>query len=141
MKKLAYPKKLINELNEFNETLDIHLAKVSTEYNSLIDRMTIYCDKLNKEYSQNLNKLVENIALGENLDVKMLKLKYIKGEVSIPSETPVVNTPISEDNDAILDKIIINNEEYYYEKKEEGNVYNKESVIVGKYRNNNIIII
>lgn len=139
MKKLAYSKKITNETN----TLETSMSKVFSDYKEHINE---YCIKLNKEYVQNLNKLIENIALGENLDVKMLKKKYIKGELIdtlLPSESVSISEILltSNESNEILDKIVINAEEYYYEKKEDGNVYNKSLILVGKYKNNVITFI
>ena len=148
MKKLAYSKKIINEINIFNDTLDNTLDdRISKLYSNHMNTIKTYCEKLNKEYVQNLNKLIENIASGENLDVKMLKKKYIKGDVinthilsdilsSKISSSEISSSKLVDNDDNILDKIVINDEDYYYEKKEGGNVYNKSTIIVGKYTNN-----
>jgi hypothetical protein len=37
-----------------------------------------YCHEINKEYLKKMHKLIKNIAKGENLDIHMLKEKYLK---------------------------------------------------------------
>ena len=129
MKKLAYSKEIKKETIEFRQTLIDNTSKLYEEYMGTIDT---YCSKLNKEYSKNIQKLIENIAIGENLDVKMLKEKYMINEPNITKEQTF-------EDDSILNKIIINEVEYYYENKEDGTVYNKSSIVVGKYQNSKFI--
>lgn len=139
MKKLKYSKKMVLDTQSF-------LKSIENNYN-----------KLNKEYSKNMLKLLENIAIGENLDLKMLKEKYLnssKEETNVVSEEVII-TPIfsnitsseeqndnsSENNDEIiLDKITLNNKDYYYENKQLGRIYNSSSKIVGEYKDNKFYI-
>ncbi len=51
------------------------MCKDTLLFTELIDK---YSDKINKEYAKKINKLISNIAKGENLDIKMLKDKYLK---------------------------------------------------------------
>jgi hypothetical protein len=119
-----------------------------------------YVKKMNKEYVGNMNKLIELIARGENLDVNKLKTKYLgvfksnpdtedTEDINIENQTPtettdtpdaiistnIINTNIDE---VYLDKISIANSEYWYEKKDNGNIYYN-NVVVGNYdKSNNI---
>ena len=106
MKKLKYAKKITTEMNAFGKIIET------------------YCDKLNKEYAKKMNELIENIALGEGLDIEILKKKYLTSREN------------EEDTDEVLDKITINNIPYYYENKEGGKLYDAKSNIVGKHVNN-----
>ena len=85
-----------------------------------------YLKKIKKEYSQILidekHKLINNIAEGENLDVNFLKTKYLKSK-ELNSVSGVKNN-ISDENEDLLDKTIINNETFYFENKEKGKVFN-----------------
>ncbi len=142
MKKLKQSKKMLLDAQAF-------LKKIETNYS-----------KVNKEYAKNILKLLERISIGENLDLEMLKTKYL--------EEPIINTTIfsniiseqdsseqtfsdiaseersseeitsSEDinnDEIILDKITINNINYYYENKENGRIFDVNSKIVGEYKN------
>ncbi len=138
MKKLKYSKKIKNETQTFIQ---------------LIDNL---CSKLNKEYSKNMNKLLENIAKGENLDINMLRNKYLNtfnnettkeedNDVNIESDNNEdtetnVSSNINSFEEIIFDKIILNGSDYYYENKENGRIYNNKSKIVGIYKNNEFIL-
>ncbi len=138
MKKLKYSKKIKNETQTFIQ---------------LIDNL---CSKLNKEYSKNMNKLLENIAKGEKLDINMLRNKYLNtfnnettkeedNDVNIESDNNEdtetnVSSNINSFEEIIFDKIILNGSDYYYENKENGRIYNNKSKIVGIYKNNEFIL-
>jgi hypothetical protein len=145
MKKLKNSKKMLLDAQAFLKTIEKNYSK------------------LNKEYAKNMITLLENIAIGEKLDLDMLKKKYLSTSEQIVSTTIFSNehkfnnnsselsseeiTPYeinSVDNsentelsseEVILDKIIINNVNYYYENKENGNIYDSNSKIVGEYKN------
>ena len=145
MKKLKNSKKMLLDAQAFLKTIEKNYSK------------------LNKEYAKNMITLLENIAIGENLDLEMLKKKYLSTSEQIVSTTIFSNehkfnnnsselsseelTPYeinsvdnSENNElnseeVILDKIIINNVNYYYENKENGHIYDSNSKIVGEYKN------
>lgn len=92
--------------------------------------METFCHKLNKEYLKNMNKLIEDIAVGENLDINMLKTKYLKKSNDIKNIS---------DDETILEKKIIDGKYYYYENIENGIVYNSSSEKVGVMKNNEIL--
>lgn len=137
MKKLKYTKKIQNEVKSFSQLIDN------------------YCSKLNKEYAKNVNKLLENIAKGENLNLEMLKEKYLNKLSDTTEETQIEVSEIkndsndnndTENNDTnsyeeiIFDKIVINGSNYYYENKENGKIYNSSSNIVGVYKNKKFVL-
>jgi hypothetical protein len=144
MKKLKTTKKMQNEFESFKEIINN------------------YCSKINKEYSKNLNKLIENIAKGENLDIDMLKEKYLKTldenketsesedktftkeaelEINMDNYTETVSeTEPNNFEEIIFDKIVIDGKNYYYENKENGKIYDSFSKIVGVYRDKKYII-
>ncbi len=135
MKKLKYTKKIQKEAQTF-----IHL----------IDNL---CSKLNKEYARNMNRLLENIAEGEKLDINMLKDKYLKTldistlnekistiEIEEIEETEENTNDTNSFEEIIFDKIILDGNNYYYENKENGKIYDSKSKIVGYYKNNKFVL-
>jgi hypothetical protein len=132
MKKLKYTKKIQNETQTFIQ---------------LIDNL---CNKLNKEYARNMNRLLENIAEGEKLDINMLKDKYLKTlDISTLNdkissiEIEEIEEPTDYNNsfeEIIFDKIILDGNNYYYENKENGKIYDSKSKIVGYYKNNKFVL-
>ena len=132
MKKLKYTKKIQNETNTFIQ---------------MIDNL---CSKLNKEYSKNMNKLLENIAEGEKLDINMLKNKYLKTLDMSTLDEEINTIDVKETNDIvsdtnsfeeiIFDKIVLDGNNYYYENKENGKIYDGKSNIVGCYKNNKFLL-
>jgi hypothetical protein len=151
MKKLKTTKKIQNEFKLFQEALNK------------------YCDKINREYARNMNKLIENIAKGENLDIEMLKEKYLNNfdgkkekifeinnntedttnnvtttttsEIEVEAEVEVtVDNKTNIFEEIIFDKVVIDDKNYYYENKENGRIYDSASKIVGVYKDNQFII-
>jgi hypothetical protein len=135
MKKLKNTKKIQNEVLVFQEVINN------------------YCSKINKEYAKNMNKLIENIAKGENLDINILKEKYLKtlddkeepeqSHVEIKTLNETVSEVEIETNtfeETIFDKIIIDGTNYYYENKDNGRIFDSSSKIVGIYKNKMFVI-
>ncbi len=110
-----------------------HVNKIDQQATKFLEIILSLTKKTNKEYLKQINKLIENIAKGENLDVQMLKTKYLKNE-----EIDLENVIEYDENDNLLDKIIINGSEYFYENKPDGKVYNNKSQIVGTFKNNKV---
>ncbi len=104
--------------------------KIQDETSAFITIITSYCSKINKEYLKNINALIEDIAIGENLDLDMLKEKYLNKK-NIKSDS-------SEDSDMILDKIEYEGKFYFVEPDGDRKVYGEDSKIVGKMVNNKI---
>ena len=152
MKKLKSTKELKNDI----EHIELLLDKAKTK----LQEINIYSDSINKEYAKNINKLLEEIAKGENLDIKMLKSKYLKSssklkvesvehkqddeeqedteyndtQVECELQVDLNNKNDSEVDEIIFDKIIIDGTNYYYENKENGKIYDTSSNIVGIYQ-------
>lgn len=105
--------------------------KIQDETSAFITIITSYCSKINKEYLKNMNALIEDIAIGENLDLDMLKEKYL-------NKKNVKTTSSSEDSDMILDKIEFEGHVYFVEPDGDRKVYGEDSKIVGKMVNNKI---
>ena len=142
MKKLKNTKKIQNEVIVFQEVINN------------------YCSKINKEYAKNMNKLIENIAKGENLDINILKEKYLKTldenenekeeqshiEIKTQNETEseveidIKNSETYTFEEIIFDKIVIDGTNYYYENKDNGRIFDSSSKIVGIYKNKMFVI-
>jgi len=107
--------------------------KIQDETSAFITIITSYCSKINKEYLKSMTTLIEDIAIGENLDLDMLKEKYL-------NKKNVKATSSSEDSDIILDKIEYEGKFYFVEPIDIGDrkVYGEDSKIVGKMVNNKI---
>lgn len=107
--------------------------KIETEATAFIGLITSYCSKINKEYVKHMNALIDDIAVGENLDPVKLKEKYL-------NKTNIKEND-SNDSEVILDKIEQDGVVYYAEPEEDGNVYNTDSVVVGKIVNRKIVFL
>ncbi len=104
--------------------------KIEEESNAFISLITSYCSKINKEYVKNMTTLIEEIAIGENLDPEMLKNKYLNKK-NVKEDIP--------ENDIILDKIEFEGKYYFVEPGEDGTVYNENSTVVGKMVNKKVV--
>ncbi len=151
MKKLLYSKKIKTEVSSFVKSLNTDEATI------FLDLINNYCSKLNKEYASKvnefimehekllkieyniiINKLIDSIAEGENINSDYLKNKYLKlSSITISSEDN-----LEEDNDIeeYLEKIIIDGNNFYYQNIPDGKVYNASSKIVGVFKNNKVIL-
>jgi hypothetical protein len=78
MKKLKSTKELKNDI----EHIEVLLDKAKNK----LQEINISNDSINKEYAKNINKLLEEIAKGENLDIKMLKSKYLKSSSKLKEQ-------------------------------------------------------
>ena len=116
MKSLKYAKKINDETKAFTQLIES------------------YCTKLNQDYMKQVLLLLSEIAKGENLDFDTLKKRYIKKETTDSEKIDEIV-----DSDTLLDQIEFNNNIYYIDKKNDNIVYDKDSNIVGKYKNNTII--
>ncbi len=118
--------------------------KINQETVTLTAMINTYVKKMNKDYVNNMNKLVELIARGENLDVNRLKTQYLS-QFSSNADTeahedddvspPITNTLSTDIDEVYLDKVLIDDSEYWYERKENGKIYYN-NVQVGNYSNN-----
>jgi hypothetical protein len=104
--------------------------KIEEESSAFISLITSYCSKINKEYVKNMTTLIEEIAIGENLDPEMLKNKYLNKK-NVKDNIP--------ENDIILDKIEFEGKYYFVEPGEDGTVYNENSTVVGKMVNKSVV--
>jgi hypothetical protein len=123
-------KEILEIYNELTSSLE-----VSQELTKL------YYKKIKKEYNAVLieekHKLLQKIAEGENIDLEVLKNKYLKAKELINYS---VASPIDSDADQILDTTVVDGVTYYYENKDKGKVYNNEYKEIGIFKNNKITL-
>jgi hypothetical protein len=133
--------KLVSKLNDevVNYILNLHMEQ------TLSDIISSYKKQIKKEQSitivEEKIKLLNTIAIEEKLDIEYLKNKYLTSKElalsdSLYSELSCNN---NSNNELILTKIEIDNKHYYYEQHENGKIFNKESKIVGVYKNKEFI--
>ena len=135
MSKLVY--KLNDEL--INYILNLHMEQ------TLSDIISSYKKQIKKEQAQTIVeekiKLLNTIATEEKLDIEYLKKKYLTSKELALSDSfySELSCNTNLNNELILTKIEIDNKYYYYEQHENGKIFNKESQIVGVYKNNEFI--
>ena len=120
--------------------------KIKEETVTLSEMINTYVKKMNKDYVNNMNKLVELIARGENLDVTRLKTKYLGLFSSTPDieeeeeevQPIIINTLSTDIDEVYLDKVLIDESEYWYEKKENGKIYYNDAVVGSYDKSNNL---
>jgi hypothetical protein len=116
---------IINEMANIEKILILYKKKIKTEYtNILIDEK---------------NKLLVKIAIGENLDLRTLKSKYLKNKELL--DTDDIKLDDTEDNEELLDSCETNGNKYYYENKDNGKVYDESNKMIGNYVNSKIIFL
>lgn len=128
-------------MKKSKEITNIH-NEIEASIENTADLIKAYHKKVKKEYSvilsEEKNKLLEKISENENLDLNMLKNKYLKPkELANISSTPI---NILDQSEELLDKTIVNGIIYYYENKEKGKVYNESYNEVGTFKNNIITL-
>jgi len=126
MKGLKYVKKMNEETIAFSQLINSYSAKI------------------NKEYMKQMIHMLENIAHDENLDINVLKQKYIKKLPTIDEEDDEVEPELLEaqlDEKHVLDKITYNGTVYYVDKQNNNITYDSKKTVVGKWENGKIILI
>jgi len=123
------------EINNFHNEL-------LTQFESIEIVINNYKKKIKKEYQQLLieekNKLLLKVAEGEKLNANDLKKKYLKPKEIILTEAVCVQ--VSDKNEELLDKIIIEEKIYYYENKEKGKIFDVTNQEVGIFKNGSMIL-
>ena len=123
------------ELNNLHNELVLQFENMELTINN-------YKKKIKKEHQELLikekNKLLLNVAEGENLNIDDLKKKYLKSK-EITSTDEVI-LPITYENEELLDKIVIDEEIYYFENKDKGKVFDVSNIEVGIFKNGSIIL-
>jgi hypothetical protein len=116
------------------KALDIELLKQLENINDIVCKIKKECSI---RITEEKIKLIDKIAISENLDATYLKSKFLKSKELLNNNISLPNTTDSEE---LLDKVEINNIIYYYENKEKGKVYNSDYIEVGVFKGNSIIL-
>jgi hypothetical protein len=113
-----------------------YLKKINEESINYINNIDHIINKLNKEYEKELYEkleyIVQLISEGENININILKDKYLYKIVN-KKKSKNKTENIKLDETEILEKVDINGETYYYQNKDGGNIYNIKSIVVGNY--------
>jgi hypothetical protein len=79
------------------------------------------------------------IAEGENIDINILKSKYLKSKDLITlNENQIKNS--EENSEELLDRVEFGGKVYYYENKDKGKVFDSDYIEVGIIKNKSIIL-
>ena len=116
------------------KALDIELLTQLENINDIVGKIKKECSI---RITEEKIKLIDKIALSENLDATYLKSKFLKSKELLNNN---ISLPVSTDSEELLDKVEINNIIYYYENKEKGKVYNTDYMEVGVFKANSIIL-
>lgn len=120
-----------------------YLKKLKLETEGFNDIFKSYFEKIKKEHQkviiQELNGLINKIAIGEELDENYLREKYLDNENIITLKKNKKKHTLMCEQD-LLDITTIDETKYYYENKENGNIFDKDSNIVGVYSNSEFIL-
>ncbi len=132
------------EMLQLNGELTNSLQGLVDQVENLSGQINEYNKKIKKEYSKILIEekynLLLKISQGENIDINVLKSKYLKPkELENLNDTPDPKPETSKTDD-LLDRIEVQGQVYYYENKEKGKVYNGEYKEVGVYKNRTITL-
>lgn len=132
------------EINELNDEINSSIEKIGEELGNFTVQFSEYYKKIKKEMSKVLAEekvsLLSKIAEGENMDINILKSKYLKSkELSILNKNTIKSD--TKINEELLDRIEQGDNVYYYENKEKGKVYDTDYTEVGVYKNNSISFI
>ena len=82
--------------------------------------------------------LLNEIAKGENIDINILKSKYLKSKDLMNLNENIDKT--KDYSEELLDRIEHNGIVYYYENKEKGKVFDVNYNEVGLFKNRSIIL-
>ena len=116
------------------KALDIELLTQLENINEIVGKIKKECSI---RITEEKIKLIDKIALSENLDATYLKSKFLKSKELLNNN---ISLPVNTDSEELLDKVEINNIIYYYENKEKGKVYNTDYIEVGVFKVNTIIL-
>jgi hypothetical protein len=131
------------EINDINLELFSSINTIDENLETLTKQLSEYYKKIKKEFSKILLEekyaLLNKIAEGENIDINILKSKYLKSKdlIILNENTEKANEVYSEE---LLDRIEYNGIIYYYENKEKGKVFDSNNNEVGLFKNRSIIL-
>jgi hypothetical protein len=131
------------EITDINLEIFSSISKMEENIETFTTHVSEYYKKIKKEFSKILLEekcaLLNKIAEGEDLDIDVLKSKYLKSKDIITlNESNDKNSEIN--SEELLDRIEHNGTVYYYENKEKGKVFDSNYNEVGLFKNRSIIL-
>lgn len=129
------------EIININLDISSSFNKLDEDVESIKTLFNEYYKKIKKEFLKELFEekyiLLQRIAEGENIDINILKSKYLKPTELINLNKNNNNKCVNNSNIQLLDYIKIKEEVFYYENKDNGKIFNKNSDEVGIFNKNN----
>jgi YHS domain-containing protein len=131
------------EITDKNLEIFTSINKMEENLETFTIQVSEYYKKIKKEFSKILLEekcaLLIKISEGENIDIDVLKSKYLKSKdiISLNENNDKYNEINSEE---LLDRIEYNGKVYYYENKEKGKVFDSNYNEVGLFKNKSIIL-
>lgn len=136
--------KKTKELNDINLELFSSIDNIEENVTNLRVHIADYYKKIKKEFTKLLieekYELLVNIAENENLDINVLKTKYLKSKEIVNLKSDTQTKTNTNDSEELLDRIDHNGKIYYFENKEKGLVYDSDYKEVGIFKNKTIIL-
>jgi hypothetical protein len=130
------------EIIDINNDIFSSIRTIDENMETLTKQFGDYYKKMKKEFSKILLEekynLLNKIAEGENIDINLLKSKYLKSKDLITLNETIKTTEVS--SEELLDRIEHNGTIYYYENKEKGKVFDVNYNEVGVFKNRSIIL-
>ena len=130
------------EINTINMELFSSITKVEENLENITNQVSEYYKKIKKEFNKVLieekYQLLQKIAEGEDIDINILKSKYLKAKELLNLNENTIN--VENDSEELLDRIENNGTVYYFENKEKGKVYDSNYNEVGIFKNKSIVL-
>jgi hypothetical protein len=130
------------EINTINMELFASITKVEENLEGISNQISEYYKKIKKEFNKVLieekYQLLQKIAEGEDIDINILKSKYLKAKELLNLNENTVS--LENDSEELLDRIENNGTVYYFENKEKGKVYDSNYNEVGIFKNKSIVL-
>jgi len=130
------------EINTINMELFASITKVEENLEGISNQISEYYKKIKKEFNKVLieekYQLLQKIAEGEDIDINILKSKYLKAKELLNLNENTVS--LENDSEELLDRIENNGIIYYFENKEKGKVYDSNYNEVGIFKNKSIVL-
>ena len=130
------------EIIDINNDIFSTISTVEENMETLSKQLVDYYKKIKKEFSKILLEekyaLLNKIAEGENIDINLLKSKYLKTKDLITLNESIKTTEVC--SEELLDRMEHKGIIYYYENKEKGKVFDANYNEVGVFKNRSIIL-
>jgi hypothetical protein len=127
------------EITDIKLEIFSSISKMEENMETFSTQVSEYYKKIKKEFSKILLEekcaLLNKISEGENIDINILKSKYLKSKDIIS-----LNEGNETNSEELLDRIEHNGQVFYYENKEKGKVFDSNYNEVGQFKNRSIIL-